>query len=78
MKNRIHSHLDEIHIIGQIADLKDVDYKNTLVITALVELLIEKNVITRKEVLDKSYELEKEFNLLFSDLEVNEDGAESH
>lgn len=66
MKNRILSHLDEVNVIGQIADLKEVDYKNTLVITALVELLIEKKIITRKEVLDKSYELENEFSLLMS------------
>jgi len=48
----------EVDVIGQIADLKEVDYKNMLVLTGLIELLIEKGVITREEVLDKTNQLE--------------------
>lgn len=47
-----------VNLIGQLADLKDTDYKNTLAITTLLELLIEKNVFTREEFSQKAVELE--------------------
>ncbi len=47
-----------VNIIGQLADLKDTDYKNTLAITTLLELLIEKNFFTREEFAQKATELE--------------------
>ena len=40
---------NDINMMGQIADLKDTDYKNTLAITALIEILIEKGLFTREE-----------------------------
>ncbi len=48
----------EVDIIAQLADLKEIDYKNMLILTALVELLIEKGLITRQEVLNKTKLLE--------------------
>lgn len=48
-----------VDIIGQLADLKDTDYKNTLAISTLLELLIEKNVFTREEFSHKAGILEK-------------------
>lgn len=54
---------DEVQLIAQISDLKEVDYKNTLVITALVELLVEKGLITRQEILQKAKELEVDLTL---------------
>lgn len=56
--NRVSNHLQEINMIGQLADLKDSNYKNTLVMTALIELLIEKGLLTRKEILQKTNALE--------------------
>lgn len=50
--------LNPVHIIGQIADLKDTDYKNTLAITVLIDLLIEKKVFTREEFTRKARETE--------------------
>jgi hypothetical protein len=47
-----------VNLIGQIADLKDTDYKNTLAITTLLELLIEKNFFSREEFAQKATELE--------------------
>ncbi|AIF53628.1 hypothetical protein [Pelosinus sp. UFO1] len=49
---------NNINIIGQIADLKDTDYKNTLAISTLLELLIEKNFFNREEFAHKALELE--------------------
>lgn len=49
----------DINIIGQIADLKDTDYKNTLAITALIELFIEKGFFTREDFISQAQALEK-------------------
>lgn len=47
-----------IELIGQIADMKTIDYRNTLAISTLVELLIEKGLFTREEFNHRSAELE--------------------
>lgn len=47
--------MNKIDLIGQIGDLKEIDYRNTLAIATLIELLIEKNIITRQEFARKSY-----------------------
>jgi hypothetical protein len=57
-RNRISSPLQQVEMIGKLADLKDSQYRNTLLLTALVELLIDKGVISRKELIDKSMHLE--------------------
>jgi hypothetical protein len=48
----------DIDIIGQLADLKEIDYRNTLAISALIELLIEKGFFTRQEFARKAADLE--------------------
>ncbi len=50
--------LDTIELIGQLADLKEIDYKNTLAIAALIELFIAKGLITRNEFALKARELD--------------------
>lgn len=50
--------LDTVELIGQIADLKEIDYRNTLAIAALIELLIEKGLITKNDFTQKARELE--------------------
>ncbi|GBF11523.1 hypothetical protein HK1_01554 [Tepidibacillus sp. HK-1] len=56
----------DVDIIAQLADLKEIDYKNMLVLTALIELLIEKGLISRQEVLHKTHQLETD--LILEDL----------
>lgn len=51
--------LSALEIAGHIADLKDTDYRNTLAVAVLVELLIEKDVFTREEFALKARELEQ-------------------
>ena len=46
--------MNDINVIGEIADLKDVEYKNTLAIVSLIELLIEKRILTRKDISKKA------------------------
>ena len=35
--------------IAQLADLKEVDYRNTLALAALLQLLMEKGIVAREE-----------------------------
>lgn len=50
--------MNNIDLIGKIGDLKEVDYKNTLSIATLLELLIDKDILTRQEFARKSYFLD--------------------
>lgn len=50
--------MNKIDIIGQLSDLKEIDYRNTLAIATLIELLIEKGIITRQEFARKSCHLD--------------------
>ena len=61
--NQFSSISKEVDIIGQIADLKENDYKNMLVLTALIEILIDKGIIQRKDILQKTKLLDLELQL---------------
>lgn len=50
--------LDTINLVGQIADLKESEYKNSLLLAALAELLIAKGLFTQEDLLKKSNELD--------------------
>jgi hypothetical protein len=50
--------MNKLDIISQIADLKEIDYKNTLAITSLIELLIEKGILDRYDIAEKAQLLE--------------------
>jgi len=47
--NRIRDAMQEVNIIGKLSDLKDQHYRNTLLLSAIVELLVEKNLISTDE-----------------------------
>lgn len=40
---------DTIDLYAKLADMKEIDYKTALGLTALIDLLIEKGVISREE-----------------------------
>ncbi|QUH25382.1 hypothetical protein [Serpentinicella alkaliphila] len=50
--------MKEIDILGQLSDLKNIDYRNTLAIATLIELLVEKGIITRQEFAKKAQHLD--------------------
>ncbi|MCD1261835.1 hypothetical protein B5M42_023855 [Paenibacillus athensensis] len=58
--NRIHSHLDQINLIGKLADMKEDHYQQTLALSTVIELLVAKGIITEQELLDKSRKLHQE------------------
>lgn len=49
-----------VEVISQLADLKSIDYRNTLAISVLIDLFIDKGIITRDEFVRKATELESE------------------
>ena len=51
-------YLNKVDIIGQIADMKDTDYKNTLAIATLIELLIAKGYFSSADFSQKARELD--------------------
>lgn len=56
--NRIHSHLEEINLIGKLADLKESHYSNSVLLSALIELLIDKGFITAAELEQKTRDID--------------------
>lgn len=52
--------MHDVNMAAQLADMKEVDYHNTLMISTLVELLVEKQVVKREEILSVMRELDQE------------------
>ncbi|MNJ44037.1 hypothetical protein [Paenibacillus fonticola] len=52
------SPMNEINILAKLADLKEDHYQQLLALSAMMELLIEKGVISREEILQKTSELD--------------------
>lgn len=50
--------MSDVDILYQIANLKETDYKNILLLTSIVELLIEKGIFKRDELLEKIKQLD--------------------
>lgn len=50
---------EEIKIYSQLADLKENQYRMTLAIATLIDLLVEKGVFTRQEFGKRAAELDR-------------------
>lgn len=50
--------MGKIDLVAQIADIKEINYKNTLSIASLIDLLVEKGIISKKEFAQKAKNLE--------------------
>jgi hypothetical protein len=46
--------MKEIDMVSQIGDMKEIDYRNTLAIASLIELLIDKGILDRHEIAKKA------------------------
>lgn len=53
------SPMSEVNMMASLADLKEVDYKNTLLLTSLIEILLEKNIMSQKDLDEKIKELDQ-------------------
>lgn len=49
---------ENVHLYALLADMKDIDYKNLLSITIVIDLLIEKGIISAEEIVNKFNELD--------------------
>ncbi|MBN2908143.1 hypothetical protein JQC72_01215 [Polycladomyces sp. WAk] len=56
---------------AELADVKQMIYHDSLLITALIEELIDKRVITREELVERACRLDRE---MMSPRQQNEDG----
>lgn len=48
----------DIDIAHQLSTLKEIDYKNTLAIASVIEILIEKKLIKKEDLAKKARELD--------------------
>jgi hypothetical protein len=48
----------EVNLIAKLADLQEVDYHNTLVLHAVIEVLVAKGLLTKDEIAHKMSELD--------------------
>ncbi|CDF59291.1 hypothetical protein [Thermobrachium celere] len=60
--------MSEIDVLSQIANLKELDYKNTLMIVGLIELLIEKGLISKSQLIKKINSLDTIANIETEDI----------
>ena len=51
--------MDFVQMMAKLGDLKDEHYRNTLALSTIIELLIEKEILTRSEVEAKAAELDQ-------------------
>ena len=51
--------VNKLDVIAQIGDKKEVEYRNTLAITSIIEVLLEKNIISREDFAKKAEELDR-------------------
>jgi hypothetical protein len=52
--------VDTLTLAAQLADVKDVEYRNTLALASLIELLVEKGVLERGEIAVRAERLDME------------------
>jgi len=50
---------NEVEFGARLADMQEVDYRNTLAIASLIELLIERGLLDADELRRKSLELDR-------------------
>jgi len=60
--------MGEIDIFAQLSDMKIIDYKNTLAIVSLIEVLKEKGIIGENDVSFKAKELDTLMNFRIESL----------
>ncbi|WP_270166970.1 hypothetical protein [Paenibacillus sp. SYP-B4298] len=57
---------EHVQLVGAIADLKDDHYQLLLTLSSMIELLIDKGILTREELADKAAILDRELTATIS------------
>ncbi|MTI48747.1 hypothetical protein [Sporosalibacterium faouarense] len=50
--------MNELEILAKLGDMKEVDYRNTLALASIIEVLVDKGVINRRDIATKAKELD--------------------
>lgn len=50
--------MNELDILAQLGDMKDIDYRNTLAIASIIEVLADKGIINIHDIAIKANELD--------------------
>jgi len=66
LKSKITHAWDHIQLAAKVADLKDEHYRTLLTLSAMLELLVDKGLLTREELTRKAEELDTELDSLIS------------
>lgn len=53
------SPMNEVHILAKLADIKEEHYHQLVTLSAIMELLIEKGLLSRGEIEQKAAELDR-------------------
>ncbi|RCX15613.1 hypothetical protein DFP94_11461 [Fontibacillus phaseoli] len=59
MNSHFSSPMNEIHVLAKLADMKEEHYHQLVTLSAIMELLVEKGILTRKEIEQKAAELDR-------------------
>ncbi len=51
--------MNELDVFAEISDLKEVDYRNTLAIASMIQILIDKGIIEKHDIARKSRQLDE-------------------
>lgn len=57
--NPFPSSLDEVNLVGKLADLKESHYLQSLLISALIDTLMDKGIITAEELALRAHLLDQ-------------------
>ncbi|GAC41707.1 hypothetical protein [Paenibacillus popilliae] len=49
----------DVNMVGQLADLKEDQYRLTLALSTLIELLVEKGLVTDADIARKAHEVDQ-------------------
>lgn len=55
--------LHELNIAAQLADMKQIDYHHMLLLSTLIELLVENQIVNREEIVAVMQELDREMSM---------------
>ena len=63
--------MSDIDILSQIVNLKEDDYKNTLILTGIIEILVEKKIISKNDLIEKVKEIDTSANTNVTHIGIN-------
>lgn len=58
MNSNYSTPMNEVNVLAKLADMKEEHYHQLVTLSAIMELLIEKGILTRQEIEQKAAELD--------------------